>query len=205
MKPVRDAHRSVLTPQQRTLVEDNLALVTFTLKRMRFLHADADFDFADLFQTGCIALVKAAALYDPDSGHTFSTYAIACIRGELLRFFRDRYADRRAPKQVPLSLDELLSFPDGGKLPRAELIPDPNASVEQRVFLHRLLIILRDLSAASFQDRVIVQVLCGQIQQKHAMRLLGCSQPTISRHVQHMRAAIQKRLEECHEDHRPFL
>ena len=43
----------------------------------------------DLFQTGCIGLLKAIDRFDPGYGTRFSTYAVPLIMGEIRRFLRD--------------------------------------------------------------------------------------------------------------------
>ena len=43
----------------------------------------------DLFQLGCIGLLKALRDFDPDVGTCFSTYAVPKIAGEMRRFLRD--------------------------------------------------------------------------------------------------------------------
>ena len=53
----------------------------------RFLGRGPEYD--DLFQAGCIGLVKAADHFDPARGFQFSTYAVPVILGEMRRLFRD--------------------------------------------------------------------------------------------------------------------
>lgn len=48
----------------------------------------------DLFQVGCIGLVKAVDNFDPDREVMFSTYAVPMILGEVRRFLRDSSAVR---------------------------------------------------------------------------------------------------------------
>lgn len=66
-------------------IEQNLGLVHSLCKR--FTGKGIDYD--DLFQTGCIGLIKAADGFDADRGLCFSTYAFPVIMGELKRLFRD--------------------------------------------------------------------------------------------------------------------
>ena len=68
-----------------TLAESNLGLVHTCARR--FAGRGADYD--DLFQAGCVGLVKAAAAFDPSRGFAFSTYAVPVILGEIRRLFRD--------------------------------------------------------------------------------------------------------------------
>ena len=53
----------------------------------RFLGRGAEYD--DLFQWGCLGLVKAIDRFDPDYSVRFSTYAVPVIMGEIRRSLRD--------------------------------------------------------------------------------------------------------------------
>lgn len=64
---------------------DNLALVKYIVKR--FLGRGVEYD--DLFQWGCLGLVKAIDRFDPDYPVQFSTYAVPVIMGEIRRCLRD--------------------------------------------------------------------------------------------------------------------
>lgn len=67
------------------LVLHNTALVKSIVKK--FLGRGVDFD--DLFQIGCIGLIKAIMNYRYEFGVRFSTYAVPMIMGEIKRFLRD--------------------------------------------------------------------------------------------------------------------
>ncbi|MBC8532395.1 SigF/SigG family RNA polymerase sporulation sigma factor [Gehongia tenuis] len=68
-----------------TMVERNIALVKSIVKK--FLNRGVDYD--DLFQIGCLGLVKAVQNYDLQYNVRFSTYAVPMIAGEIKRFLRD--------------------------------------------------------------------------------------------------------------------
>lgn len=53
----------------------------------RFVGRGTSYD--DLFQIGCIGLIKAIERYDPSFGTAFSTYAVPLIMGEIRKFFRE--------------------------------------------------------------------------------------------------------------------
>lgn len=53
----------------------------------RFLGKGADRD--DLYQLGCLGLIKAVKGFDESLGNQFSTYAVPKIAGEIRRFLRD--------------------------------------------------------------------------------------------------------------------
>lgn len=68
-----------------TLVKENERLVWSTVNRMSAAQCEKE----DLFQTGCIGLIKAANRFDLNKGVMFSTYAVYMIMGEIKKFLRD--------------------------------------------------------------------------------------------------------------------
>ena len=66
-------------------MEGNLRLVLSIIKRFPGHNEDAD----DLFQIGCIGLMKAINNFNPDLNVQFSTYAVPMIIGEIRRHLRD--------------------------------------------------------------------------------------------------------------------
>ena len=63
----------------------NMRLVLSMVHRFSGVTADPD----DLFQVGCLGLVKALNHFDPSFGVMFSTYAVPMILGEIRRFVRE--------------------------------------------------------------------------------------------------------------------
>ena len=68
-----------------SLVEKNLGLVHSCANRFR----GRGIEYDDLYQAGCLGLVKASKNYDETKGFAFSTYAVPVILGEIKRLFRD--------------------------------------------------------------------------------------------------------------------
>lgn len=66
-------------------ISGNLRLVLSVIKR--FAHRGENMD--DLFQIGCIGLIKALDNFDSSYSVKFSTYAVPMILGEVRRFLRD--------------------------------------------------------------------------------------------------------------------
>ena len=67
------------------LVMGNLKLVLSILKRYNNRNENLD----DLFQIGCIGLVKAIDNFDLSYGVKFSTYSVLMIEGEIRKYLRD--------------------------------------------------------------------------------------------------------------------
>ena len=72
------------------LIEGNLRLVLSVIQRFDKRGESPD----DLFQVGCIGLMKAIANFDPDKNVRFSTYGVPMIAGEVRRYLRDNSAIR---------------------------------------------------------------------------------------------------------------
>lgn len=66
-------------------ISENIGLVHACAKRFKTRGVEYD----DLFQAGCLGLVKAVDHFDETRGLRFSTYAVPVILGEMRRLFRD--------------------------------------------------------------------------------------------------------------------
>ncbi|SFP97251.1 RNA polymerase sporulation-specific sigma factor [Lachnospiraceae bacterium XBB1006] len=73
------------TEAKETYIRGNLRLVLSVIKRFSSSGENAD----DLFQIGCIGLLKSINNFDPTLGVKFSTYAVPMIIGEIRRYLRD--------------------------------------------------------------------------------------------------------------------
>ena len=78
------------TGARERMVEGNLRLVLSVVQR--FAQRGENLD--DLFQVGCIGLIKAIDNFDPAQPVRFSTYGVPMIIGEIRRFLRDNNALR---------------------------------------------------------------------------------------------------------------
>ena len=81
-----------------TFIQGNLRLVLSVIQRFSGRGENPD----DLFQVGCIGLVKAIDNFDTEVGVQFSTYAVPMIIGEVRRFLRDE-----GPIRVSRSLKDI--------------------------------------------------------------------------------------------------
>ena len=70
---------------RQELIEGNLRLVLSVIQRFDKRGECPD----DLFQVGCIGLIKAISNFDPDKQVRFSTYGVPMIAGEVRRYLRD--------------------------------------------------------------------------------------------------------------------
>ena len=75
---------------RETLIYGNLRLVLSVIQKFQGRGENAD----DLFQVGCIGLMKAIDNFDVEQGVRFSTYGVPMIVGEIRRYLRDNSALR---------------------------------------------------------------------------------------------------------------
>lgn len=68
-----------------TFICENMGLVHTCAKRF----SGKGIEYDDLFQAGCVGLVKAVDGFDPSRGLCFSTYAVPLILGEMRHLFRE--------------------------------------------------------------------------------------------------------------------
>ena len=78
------------TEARGKLIDGNLKLVLSVIQRFNNRGENLD----DLFQVGCIGLIKAVDNFDMSVGVKFSTYAVPMIIGEIRRYLRDNNAIR---------------------------------------------------------------------------------------------------------------
>lgn len=75
---------------RQDLIEGNLRLVLSVIQRFASRGENAD----DLFQVGCVGLIKAVDNFDINQPVRFSTYGVPMIIGEIRRYLRDNSAIR---------------------------------------------------------------------------------------------------------------
>ena len=78
------------TEARQALIAGNLRLVLSVIQKFSGRGESMD----DLFQVGCIGLIKAVDCFDLSQNVQFSTYGVPMIAGELRRFLRDHSAIR---------------------------------------------------------------------------------------------------------------
>ena len=108
-------------------IKGNLRLVLSIIQRFGNRGENPD----DLFQVGCIGLIKALDDFDTSHGVRFSTYAVPMIIGEIRRYLRDNNSIRvsrslRDPAYKALTAKETL----GRKLQREPTIAEISKELE---------------------------------------------------------------------------
>ena len=89
------------------IINGNLKLVLSIIKK----YNNGKYDMNDLFQIGCIGLIKAVDNFDMSYNVMFSTYAVPLILGEVKRFIRDSTQTRIA-RSIRDNAYKILQFKD---------------------------------------------------------------------------------------------
>lgn len=175
-----------LTPEQAELVEANMGLVYYVLYKQfgRLVKKDGIDDWA---QVGFLGLCSAALRYSPEQGTKFSTYAVPAIRSAILNQLRYERQLCRYAGADDLSMDALQTGDED--IDRYDMIADPYQDVER---LMRGSEIARTVNELYKSQPLIVEAAIGRITQQEAARLLGESQPNVSRKI----ALIRQKLKE---------
>ncbi len=86
--------------KRNAAVCDNIGLVHACAGRFK----GRGIEYDDLYQAGCVGLIKAVDGFEPERGLKFSTYAVPVILGEIKRLFRDGGAVKVSRSLKELSL-----------------------------------------------------------------------------------------------------
>lgn len=81
---------------RETYIKGNLRLVLSVIQRFSSSNENVD----DLFQIGCIGLIKAIDNFDVTQNVKFSTYAVPMIMGEVRRYLRDNTSSIRVSRSL---------------------------------------------------------------------------------------------------------
>ncbi len=93
-------------PEPSIHAEEHIGLVHTCAKRFK----GRGIEYDDLFQAGCVGLVKASENFDAERGYCFSTYAVPVILGEIRKLFRDGGAVKisRGLKELSLKVSRAV-------------------------------------------------------------------------------------------------
>ena len=89
---------------RKILIENNLSLVWIIVNKYQSINYEKE----DLFQIGCLGLIKAIDKFDLSFNVQFSTYAVPLIIGEIKQSFRDAGCIKvgRKLKELYISINE---------------------------------------------------------------------------------------------------
>ena len=124
-------HREGDPEAKNIIVQHNLRLVMSIAQRF---NGRGELD--DLFQIGCMGLMKAVERFEPSFGVRFSTYAVPVIIGEIKQYLRDEGPIKisRSLKETAIKVEQTrvaLTYKLGKEPTIAELVADTGLSREE--------------------------------------------------------------------------
>ena len=171
-------------------IKGNLRLVLSVIRRFSSAGENVD----DLFQIGCIGLIKSINTFNPGKNIKLATYASRCIENEILMYLRRNHKTR-----MEVSIDEPLNVDwDGNELLLSDILGTDEDVIYRDMENEAERRILRNAVAKlSERERTIVSLRFGldtpdgqEMTQKEVAAYLGISQSYISR----LEKKIMKRL-----------
>lgn len=185
----------------KKVVEDNMGLVGDISKKYSKC---SNFGYDDIFQVGCIGLIKAARNFDVHKGYKFSTYAYIKIKGEILLFLRSRTkffdSDNNVFKQIsdvhkityPLSLDYVIKDSSVKKqVVFSEIISD-NFNLEEYISLRLDIKNCIDKLPQMYQKILVLK--SEGFKQREIAQIIGISQNSVSRYYRNACRKVRKYL-----------
>jgi RNA polymerase sigma factor (sigma-70 family) len=158
------------------LILENEKLVHFVAKSYKGLD-----QYEDLVQEGMIGLIKAARRFDPTKGFMFSSFAVPCIKGEILHYLRDKGSiikipRRNAQRLTVLSIDTLIESLNQVSL--LDTIPAPMPEVDEEYAA------LKDyINSLSSSKRDLFEMALRRITNKAIAAKLGLTPVTVARRI----------------------
>ena len=161
-------------------IKGNLRLVLSVIRRFQNSSENPD----DLFQIGCIGLIKAINTYDTDKGSKLVTYASRCIENELLmRLRQERKEAREISLYEPIGTDR-----EGNEISLMDVIRIDEENVLLNVITSESLRNINDLFTEILDDREqqVIALRYGlydnqELTQKEISNLLHISRSYVSR------------------------
>ena len=168
------------TDARETYIKGNLRLVLSVIQRFSGSSENVD----DLFQIGCIGLIKAINTYDTDKGSKLVTYASRCIENELLmRLRQERKEVREISLYEPIGTDR-----EGNEISLMDVIRIDEEDVLLNVITSESLRNIDDLFTEVLDDREqqVIALRYGlydnqELTQKEISNLLHISRSYVSR------------------------
>lgn len=178
-----------MTDKQKKLVEENIGLVRYSIKK--YIKSAVGDD--DVYQIGCIGLIKAAKNYDA-SRSLFATYAAKCIVSEIYHYFRHQCSVKETMNYKAYHMEDVIYRHEKGEITLLDAIELRKRSGEDEAFTNALIqevmSVLSTLPDVQYKSFLMYYIQ--GFNQPEIARMLDTSQVQISRHL----SRATKRLKE---------
>lgn len=179
--------------QNAELVEQNLGLVWYIAKQLYNVATPREsFELNDMFQEGCIGLLKAVKTYKPEKGVKFSTYAGRCIKNEILMHFR-----KEGRKRTYISVDTPMQVSEENERLTYKDVIKSSSNVESEVLfidLKKLYINPKNhtryrkrKATVEEREKSVYELLIMGYKQTEMVQILDSSQRVVASHMANIR------------------
>ena len=165
--------------------EDNIALVYYVAGKLENRYISDPNIHDDVIQEGFIALWKACQSFDISRGVAFSTYACKAIQNHMM-CYAVRYNKRQA--RIQYLEDSVDTEIDSGTVTYEDVLEDPSASFADIDIYNQII-----TAAEQIGDKakiIVLKIIEGHTQDEIA-KMVGLSQPTVSRIIRKIREKIK--------------
>lgn len=173
----------LLTAQEKNVIaEENFNLLYYVANKF----SNTGIPYDDLIGIGTIGYTKALNTYDLKKGAKFSTYAINCIRNEILHFLRK---EKKHIQNTVLSGNSLYTDSEGNSLAIEDTISTNtnNETIEDKILLKEdIEILMETIKRLPEREQFIIKNRYGllgkqTLTQNKLAEKLGMSQANISK------------------------
>ncbi len=179
---------------RNTIIEHNIKLVIFEANKIK--ENTISYCLDELISIGFIGLIKAVDTFDVSKNYKFNTYAIICIRNEIIMFFRKNKKYNDNP-----SLDDTVTITDDGHtLKYEDILIDENCDLIAGYEEKELSITIRRLIQELPQlNQTILNLYFGftgedPLSQREIGKLTNLTQGSISRIIKRSLKIIKQNL-----------
>ena len=171
-------------------VEKNLPLVSYVLQK--YYHKWNE----DMFQTGCLGLVRAVKTYNSNKNMAKSTYYVSCIKNEIGNIYRHINSDKCGKDITIFSLNTKVEG-SNNQLEYIDIIPE-TYTIENKFINNEFLRTL--IKELTHKERIIIIYSFGLFghckkTQAEIADLVGLYQSDISRYIKRILIKLKGKIE----------
>ena len=170
----------IMTDEQKKLVEANIGLVWHSIKN----YVKSAIGDDDVYQIGCMGLIKAAQNYDP-SRSSFATFAVKCIVGEIYKYFRHQRSVKETMNYKAYHMEDIIYRHEKDEITLLDAIELRKRSGEDEAFTNLLIqeaiSVLHTLPDTQYKSFLLYYMQ--GFNQPEIARMLDTSQAQISRYL----------------------
>ena len=179
------------------LVLDNLRLINYAIFKMGL-----EKQLEDCYDVGLTGLIMARNSYKADFGCEFSTYAVTCIKYELIKYINAERCDKRKSNFNVISLHKKININKDGEVPTLIDTLSDGTNLEEDILKKEKIELLKTIiSILEPKDKFMMEhyfELWGneKMEQKEIAKVLGVKQGYVSYRIKRSMKIIKKIMED---------